>query len=127
MSSFVPSLRVLAIVALAWVSLPGVEARAEADLLPPIDQLFAWDAKAPAREPEAASCSANATLTAQHQQARRQAAMARLAAVMRAQGEGEVEVLNNRGYAYPTQRSAQQELLMVEMEARAARQRQAGH
>jgi hypothetical protein len=122
-------LRVLAICALAWLSLPGVEAaRAEADLLPPIDELFAWNAQSERRAPAAtASCSPNAAaIGSPEREARRQAALARLTALLQAQPDGQFEVLNNRGYAYPSMRDPRQELLIVEMEARRQRLRAIG-
>ncbi|MEN8159777.1 MAG: hypothetical protein ABFS41_06890 [Myxococcota bacterium] len=126
MSQLARGLRVLAICALAWLSVPGVEAaRAEGDLLPPVDELFAWNAR-PERRVEAptVSCSPNAgAVGSPEREARRQAALAQLSALLQAQPGGDFEVLNNRGYAYPSMRDPRQEMLMVEMEAR--RQRRA--
>ena len=115
--------RILAIGALAALSLPGVRAaRAEADLLPPVSELFAWNSPVLAAPPErgSQSCSAQSEVRRQEVEARRQAALAHLARLMKA-GPGGGEVLNGRGYAYPTVRDPYQELRRVEMEA--ARQR----
>jgi hypothetical protein len=73
-------LRVLACAGLAALSLPGVEAaRAETDLVPPVAQLFSWDAaSAPPAGP--ASCAASQAATLPLAELRRQAAMARIAA-----------------------------------------------
>ncbi len=125
MSQLAKGLRVLAIAALALFSLPGVEAaRAEGDLLPPIAELFAWNAR-PERTLEApASCAPNAAASPEVQ-ARRQAALARLSELLHAEAGGDVEVLNGRGYAYPSPRDPRRELMLVEMEARRERARQA--
>ena len=69
-----------------------------------------------------ASCSPNAAaIGSPEREARRQAALARLTALLQAQPDGQFEVLNNRGYAYPSMRDPRQELLIVEMEARRQR------
>ena len=116
--------RLLAIGTLAALSLPGVRAaRAEADLVPPVSELFAWDS--PRRAPPAAgpvSCAERSDATRQVAEARREAALARMAELMKA-GPGGGEVLNGRGYGYPTSRDPLHELRRVELEA--ARQRSA--
>lgn len=117
--------RVLAIGALASLSLPGVRAaRAETDLVPPASQLFAWNSpsRASAAAAAPASCAERSAATWQRVDARRRAALARVAELIEA-GAGGGEVLNGRGYAYPTLRDPHQELRRVELEA--ARQRAA--
>ena len=76
-------LRVLALGALAALSLPGVHAaRAEADLVPPVAQLFSWNA-GPRRAPAGrATCAANQAAALPLADARRQAALARIAALV---------------------------------------------
>jgi hypothetical protein len=115
--------RILAIGALAVLSLPGVRAaRAETDLVPPASELFAWNSpgRAAARERGPVSCSPRSDATGALAEARRQAALARIGELMKA-GPGGGEVLNGRGYAYPSVRDPYQELRRVELEA--ARQR----
>jgi hypothetical protein len=105
---------------LATLSLPGVHAaRAEGGLLPPASQLFAWNA--PRHEPAPVSCAAGSEAVQAATQARREAAMAQVAELLRGVPGGGSEVLNGRGYAYPTVRDPQRELLMVELEARRQR------
>jgi hypothetical protein len=112
---------------LAALSLPGVRAaRAEADLVPPAAELFAWrsNASAPARG-QAASCAATSEATLRVAEARRQAALAQIAELMKG-GAGEGQPLNGRGYAYPVNRDPLRELRMVEMEAQRQRAQRAG-
>jgi hypothetical protein len=117
------ALRVIAIGALAAFSLPGVRAaRAEADLVPPAKQLFAYDAlphAAPRRAQPAASCGAAASqvASARRSQAAREAAMQRIAAVVAGQPGGPAETLDGRGFAYPVRRDPSLELLRVQREA----------
>jgi hypothetical protein len=118
--------RILAIGALAALSLPGVRAaRAEADLVPPVSELFAWDSPArSAPEGKPVSCSPRSEAARQLVEARRQAALAQIGELMKA-GPGGGEVLNGRGYAYPTARDPYQELRRVELEAARQRARRA--
>jgi len=114
-------LRVLAFGVLAALSLPGVEgARAEADLVPPVAQLFSWDA-ASAQPAGPASCAANQAAALPLAELRRQAALARIAAVMKAEPGVAAEPLNGRGYAYPVQRDPNAELRRVVLEAQRQR------
>jgi hypothetical protein len=114
-------LRVLALGGLAALSLPGVQAaRADTDLVPPVARLFSWNAAAaPPAGP--ASCAANQAAVTQLAELRRQAAMARIAAVVRAEPGGSAEPLNGRGYAYPVQRDPNEELRQVVLEAQRQR------
>ena len=115
--------RILAIGALAALSLPGVRAaRAEADLVLPVSELFAWNSppRAPAAQRGPVSCAARSDATLQVAEARRRAALAQVAELMKG-GPGGGEVLNGRGYGYATGRDPYQELRRVELEA--ARQR----
>src|SRR5574341_919510 len=115
------ALRVLALGALAALSLPGVEAaRAETDLLPPARQLFAWNA-ASAQPAGPRSCAENQTAAMQVADLRRRAALARLAALLQAEPGGTAEPLNGRGYAYPVVRDPSLELRRVELEAQRLR------
>ena len=117
--------RLLAIGTLAALSLPGVRAaRAEADLVPPVSQLFAWNSprRAPAVTAGPLSCAERSEGRQQLAEARRRAALARMAELMKA-GQGGGEVLNGRGYGYPVHRDAFHDLRQVELEA--ARQRSA--
>jgi hypothetical protein len=112
-------LRVFLVGALAALSLPGVEAaRAEADLLPPVAQLFAFDAASPPQRHAAPSavCGADPNLALRRADADRRAAMARIAALMAAGSDA--EVLNGRGYAYPVRRDPSVELVRIQQEAR---------
>jgi hypothetical protein len=117
--------RVFAIGALAAFSLPGVHAaRAEADLVPPAKQLFAFDARAPAPAPRQAaptSCGAGQVAAMRMADARREAAMARIAELVGAGPGGDAEVLNGRGLAYPVRRDPNVELLRVQREAQRLR------
>ena len=114
-------LRFLGVAALAALSLPGVHAaRAEADLVPPVKRLFAFDASAPARAPAQASCGSDPGRALQAAQARRQAALARIAEHM-AGGSGGAVALNGRGYGYPVQRDPSLELARIQEEARRLR------
>ena len=111
--------RLLAIGALAALSLPGVRAaRAEADLVPPVSELFAWNSPSRAAAPErqAVSCAAQSDETLRALEARRRAVMAQVARLMQA-GPGGGEVLNGRGYGYATRTDPLQELRRVELEA----------
>jgi hypothetical protein len=115
--------RILAIGALAVLSLPGVRAaRAETDLVPPASELFAWNSpvRAAAGGAGPVSCSPRSDAARALAEARRQAALARIGELMKA-GPGGGEVLNGRGYAYPTLRDPYQELRRVELEARRQR------
>lgn len=115
--------RVLGVVVLAALALPGVEAaRAEADLLPPAKRLFAFDAKAPRRQPAApASCGAGEAALARSVHASREKALARITELVAAAPGGQVEVLNGRGYAYPAQRDPGVEILRIQREAQRLR------
>jgi len=119
------ALRVLAIGALAALSLPGVHAaRAEADLVPPAKQLFAFDAPTLAPAPKRAaptSCGAGQIAAMRMADTRREAAMARIAELVGAGPGGDAEVLNGRGYAYPVRRDPNVELLRVQREAQRLR------
>ena len=123
----VRGLRALAIGALAALSLPGVHAaRAEADLVPPVAQLFAWNAEpAPAIGP--ASCAANQAAALPLADLRRRAALARIAALVQAEPGAAAEPLNGRGYAYPVQRDPAAELRRVVLEAQRQHQAAAPH
>ena len=114
-------LRVLALGGLAALSLPGVQAaRADTDLVPPVARFFSWNAAAvPPAGP--ASCAANQAAVTQLAELRRQAAMARIAAVVGAEPGGSAEPLNGRGYAYPVQRDPNEELRQVVLEAQRQR------
>jgi hypothetical protein len=114
---------VFAVGALAALSLPGVRAaRAEADLLPPAKQLFAFDARSPAPRRDA-SCAAEAAQLAALRRgvAAREAAMQRIAALVGAQPGEPVEVLDGRGFGYPVQRDPQLELVRIQREAQRLR------
>ena len=114
-------LRVLALGGLAALSLPGVEAaRAETDLLPPVAQLFSWDA-ASTRPAGPASCAANQAAALPLAELRRQAALARIAALVKAEPGSAAQPLNGRGYAYPVQRDPNAELRGVVVEAQRQR------
>ena len=116
------TLRALALGALAALSLPGVHAaRAETDLVPPAKRLFAWDAAAPAPKQGPTSCAENQAAAMQVADARRQAALARVAALIQADPGGTAQPLNGRGYAYPVQRDPTSELRRVELEAQRLR------
>ena len=120
----VRGLRVLALGGLAALSLPGVRAaRAESDLLPPVAQLFAWDA-APAPAVGPVTCAASQAAALPRAELRRQEALARIAAVVNADPGAAAEPLNGRGYAYPVQRDPTAELRRVVMEGQ--RQRSPG-
>jgi hypothetical protein len=114
-------LRALAIGALAAFSLPGVQAaRAEADLLPPAKQLFAYDAKTSAQAPRraATSCAAGELKSMRMADAGRHAAMARINELVAAGPPGEVVVLNGRGYGYAKPRDPALELFRIQQEAK---------
>jgi hypothetical protein len=118
---------VFVVVALAALTLPGVRAaRAEADLVPPAKQLFAFDARPPAARPvqPSVSCGAvkNQLATARRAQASREAAMQRIAAVAGAEPGGQAEVLDGRGLGYPVRRDPALELLRVQREAQRLQQ-----
>ena len=116
-------LQVFALGGLAALSLPGVQAaRAGTDLVPPVAQLFAWDAE-PTRPAQAgpASCAANQAAVTQLADLRRQQALARIAAVVKDEPGGPAEVLNGRGYAYPVLRDPNAELRQVVAEAQRQR------
>jgi hypothetical protein len=114
-------LRALAVGALAAVSLPGVHAaRAGTDLLPPVKSLFAYDAPVVAPpERNDVSCAGNAVAAMRVADVSRREAMARIAELVAAGGGA--EVLNGRGFNYPTQRDPNLELLRVEREAQRLR------
>jgi hypothetical protein len=114
--------------ALAALSLPGVDAaRAEADLVPPVSELFAWNS--PVRvEPAAgpASCAVKNEAVLHAREGRHHAALARITAHLQAQPGGDFEVLDGRGYRYPTGRDAARELRILELEAQRQRAARAG-
>ena len=116
-------LQLFAIGGLAALSLPGVQAaRADTDLVPPVAQLFSWDAaSAPPSQAGPASCAGNQAAVTQQADLRRREAMARIAAVVRAEPGGSAEALNGRGYAYPVQRDPSAELRRVVLEAQRQR------
>jgi hypothetical protein len=115
------ALSALAVGALAALSLPGVRAaRAEADLVPPAKQLFAFDAHVPSPRPSPGqSCAVKPALP--NSQAGREAALARINEVMAMKAGDEVRVLNGRGFAYPSGRNIHLELLRIHREASAQR------
>jgi hypothetical protein len=114
-------LRVLALGGLAALSLPGVHAaRAEADLVPPVAQLFSWNA-ASMRPAGPASCAANQAASLPVAELKRRAALARIAAVVQADPGGSAQPLDGRGYAYPVQRDPNAELRRVMLEAQRQR------
>jgi len=116
-------LQVLAIGGLAALSLPGVQAaRADTDLVPPVAQLFSWDAAAAPPSPAGpANCGANQAAVTQQADQRRRQAMARIAAVVETEPGGPAQPLNGRGYAYPVQRDPNAELRQVVLEAQRQR------
>jgi hypothetical protein len=118
-------LRVLALGGLAALSLPGVHAaRAETDLVPPVAQLFSWNA-AGAGPAGPATCAANQAAALPLAELRHQAAMARIAALVGAEPGGPGQPLNGRGYAYPVQRDPNAELRRVVLEAQRQRAQRA--
>lgn len=117
---------VFAVLVLAALALPGVRAaRAEADLVPPAKQLFAYDARSPAprRAQPSESCGAvtNHIATARRAQAGREAAMQRIAAVVAAQAGEKAEALDGRGFGYPVHRDPAVELMRIQREAQRLR------
>jgi hypothetical protein len=115
-----------AVLVLAALALPGVRAaRAEADLVPPAKQLFAYDAKTPPPRPAqpSASCGAvaNQLDTARRVQAGREAALRKLAAVVAAEPGAKAEVLDGRGLGYPVRRDPAVELMRIQREAQRQR------
>ncbi len=116
------TLRALVLGALAALSLPGVRAaRAEADLVPPAKALFAWDAPTQTPKQGPTTCAENRAASMQIAAARRQAALARISALLRAEPGGDGEPLDGRGYAYPVARDPDAEMQRVELEARRLR------
>jgi hypothetical protein len=115
----------LAFGGLAALSLPGVHAaRADTDLVPPVAQLFSWNtASAPPVGP--ATCAANQAAPIEMAELRRQAALARIAAVVQAEPGSAAQPLNGRGYAYPVQRDPNAELRRVVLEAQRQRAQRA--
>jgi hypothetical protein len=93
----------------------GTAARADTDLVPPVAQLFAWNAKHRA-EAGPASCAASRGAALPLADARRREALARIAALMAAE-PGRAEPLDGRGYAYPVVRDPNAELRRVVLEA----------
>jgi hypothetical protein len=117
--------RILAVGMLSVLSLPGVRAaRAETDLVPPASELFAWNSPVRTAPSGPVSCSPRSDAARALAEARRQAALARIGELMKA-GPGRGEVLNGRGYAYPTVRDPYQELRRVELEAQRQRAQRA--
>lgn len=114
-----PFVRVLAPLALAAL-LSAPTAGAEPDLVPPVSQLFAWNA-APRAGAGPASCGESQAASLARVDARRRAALARIAALMEEGPGGRAEPLNGRGYAYPVQRDAGAELRRVVLEAQRQR------
>lgn len=118
---FVRGLAVFA-VSLAAASLATAAAHAGTDLVPPVAQLFAWNARPELRAAGPVSCAANAAGALPLADARRRAALARIAAVMAAE-PGDAEPLDGRGYAYPVARDPNAEMRRIVMEAQRARLR----
>lgn len=108
------------LLALLWIGLlsDAPAAGAEVDLVPPVAQLFAWNATHAA--PGSASCAADPSAAFARADARRRAALARIAALVQAE-PGRAEPLNGRGYAYPVQRDGAAELRRVILEAQRQR------
>lgn len=118
-------LRVLAIGGLAALSLPGVHAaRADTDLVAPVAQLFSWNT-ASAPPAGRATCAANPAAAIPMAELRRQAALARIAAVVQAEPGSAAQPLNGRGYAYPAQRDPNAELRRIVIEAHRQRAQRA--
>ncbi len=113
--------------ALSW---PGIEARAESDLAPSSRELTRLGAApAPAAPlPSAAgdSCAASdPALVGQEYDAQR-AMMQRVAQAMQADGEGEFQALDGRGYGYFADRNPALELARLQREAQIQAREQAG-
>lgn len=100
----------------------GAAFAAEADLVPPVAKLFAWNAQHEAPTAAPASCAARQAAALPQADARRREMLARIAAVMAAE-PGTAEALNGRGYAYPVQRDPSAELRSIVLEAQRARGR----
>jgi hypothetical protein len=104
--------------ALSW---PGIEVHAESDLAPSSRELTSLGAApAPAARPPAAgsdSCAASdPALVAKEYDAQR-AMMQRLAQAMQAEGDGEFQALDGRGYGYFGERNPALELARLQREA----------
>ncbi len=98
----------------------GAALAADADLVPPVAQLFAWNAKHDAPPDAAQSCAARQAAALPHAEERRREMFARLAAVMAAE-PGRAEPLNGRGYAYPVARDPNADLRRIVLEAQRQR------
>ena len=104
--------------ALAALALPAARAaRAESDLLPPVAELFAWNAEPPPAAGPVTCAAADPAAAVPMAELRRQAALARIAAIVNSEPGAAAEPLNGRGYAYPVQRDPSAELRGVVMEA----------
>jgi hypothetical protein len=104
--------------ALAW---PGIAAHAESDLAPSSRALTGLGAapapNAPLPSASGDSCAASdPALVAQEWDAQR-AMMQRLAQAMQAEGDGEFQVLDGRGYGYFGERNPALELARLQREA----------
>ena len=117
------ALRVLALGALAALSLPGVRAAraGTTDLLPPAKQLFSWNGAPPAQASGQVSCGGDPAVAMRQAQAGREAALAQIAQAMGAVPGGAGEPLNGRGYGYPVRRDPNLELFRIQQEAQRLR------
>ena len=114
----VRGLRVLALGGVAVLTLLAARAaRAETDLLPPVAELFAWNAEPPLAAGRVTCAAANPAAAVPMAELRRQAALARIAAIVNTEPGAAAEPLNGRGYAYPVPRDPAAELRGVVMEA----------
>jgi len=103
------------LLALSW---PGVEARAESDLAPSSRELTSLDAQPAAPAPQAgASCAASDPQLVADEYARQRAMMQKVAQAMAAEDDGEVRVLDGRGYGYFPERNPALELARLQREA----------
>ena len=104
--------------ALAW---PGVEARAGSDLAPSSRELTSLGTP-PSRldggptAPSDSCAASDPNLVGKEYQARREM-MQRLAQAMQAEGDGEFQVLDGRGYGYFPERNPALELARLQREA----------
>ena len=115
-------LLVLIVGVLAALSLPGVRAaRAQSDVVPPAAELFSWKSDPHPSEQGPVSCAATSEATAGLAEARRQAALAQLAELLKGSPDDPAQPLDGRGYGYHAPRDPYRELRMVEMEAQRQR------
>ena len=98
---------------------PGVEARADSDLAPSSRELTSLESQPAPPNPLAAdaSCAASDPQLVADEYSKQRVLMQKIAQAMADEGDGEVRVLDGRGYGYFPERNPALELMRLQREA----------